>query len=123
MSTLKFLLLFNVVFFSAACGSLEKDFCELGLECDEADGVLYDPIIGGSEDSVDVCIINQRTFDDAFRINSEDICQRIADARVAYIECAVAVGCEAFNINEDECKDEIESLNELRDEAANRCNE
>lgn len=106
----------------AGCKPLPRAYCELGGECDEATGFL-DPVPGSSSDSVDVCTVNQETLLKALRANREEVCHQLADAFEAYWACAVDEGCDAFDVTEPECKDELEEVGNLKQEAGNRCNE
>ena len=67
--------------------------------------------------------MNQETFLSALRANGEDVCHEMAAAWEAYMQCAVEEGCDAFQLNEPECKDELDDYSDLRDDAGNRCNE
>lgn len=98
-------------------------FCELGADCDDITGLFLDPVIGSSDDSAGVCAVNQETFLAALRANSEDVCHEMAEAWEIYMACAVEEGCDAFELNEPECKDELDDYSDLRDDAGNRCNE
>lgn len=105
------------------CNGLSNQYCELGAECDDNSGFLLDPVPGNSDDSAAVCAVNQQTFVDTLRANSEDVCHEIATAWEAWMACAIEEECDAFRIGEPECKDELEEYAELVDEAGNRCNE
>lgn len=106
----------------AGCKPVSRAYCELGGECDEATGI-FDPVPGSSSDSVDVCTVNQETLLQALRANREEVCHQLADAYEAFWACAVEEGCDAFDVTEPECKDELEEVGDLRQKAGNRCNE
>lgn len=121
----------TLLFGSALCASLAActfnpaagAYCDLGAECDEVTGLFLDPVVGSSDDSAAVCAVNQETFLAALRANSEEVCHEMAAAWEAYMACAIEEGCEAFEIDEAECKDELDDYQDLRDDAGNRCNE
>lgn len=106
------------------CNQLATQYCDLGAECDEGlSGVIYDPVLGNSDDSAAVCAVNQQTFLNALRANSEDVCHEAAAAYERWMACAIEEGCDAFRIDEPECKDERDDYADLIDDANNRCNE
>lgn len=108
----------------AGCNQLATQYCDLGAECDEGvSGVIYDPVLGNSDDSAAVCAANQAAFLNALRANSEEVCHEAATAYEAWMACALEEGCDSFRIDEPECKDEREKYAELIDDADNRCNE
>lgn len=107
----------------AGCNALPQQFCELGADCDDLAGLFYDPVLGNSDDNAAVCAVNQQTFTNALRANSEDICHQIAAAWETYMACAVEEGCDAFKVGEPECNDERDDYADLVSEAGNRCNE
>jgi hypothetical protein len=100
----------------------ERAYCETAGDCDDGFG-LFDPVQGSSDDSVDVCTVNQETNIAALRANSEEVCHDLADAWQAYMLCAVEEGCDAFNPLEPECNDELEDVADLSNDAGNRCSE
>lgn len=98
----------------AGCNLLPQQFCELGLECDEGlAGLLYDPVLGNSDDSAAVCAVNQETNLNAWRANREEHCHKVADAWEEWMACTVEEGCDAFRIDERECRRERERYDEL----------
>lgn len=105
------------------CTNLPQAYCEVGGDCDDPTGLFFDPVLGSSSDSVGVCAVNVSTELSAYRANSEDICREVADAREAYLACVIEEGCDAFRLEEPECKDEYEDWQDLLSEAQNRCNE
>lgn len=107
----------------AGCNGLPAQYCETGAACDDFAGLLLDPVPGDSDDSADVCAVNQQTVLSALRANSEQICHDMALAYENWMACAIEEGCDAFEINQPECKDELEEYRELQDDAGNRCNE
>lgn len=95
---------------------LPQQFCELGAECDEGlAGIIYDPVLGDSDDNAAVCTANQQTYLNALRANSEDLCHEAAAAWEAWMACAVQEGCDAFRIDERECKSEREDYADVMD--------
>ena len=107
----------------SACSDLPARYCALGLECDDL-FALYDPVPGTSEDSADVCTVNQETLLRALRANREDICHDMADAWEQWLLCVVEEDtCDSFKILEPDCKDDRRKFDELAREAGNRCNE
>jgi NTP pyrophosphatase (non-canonical NTP hydrolase) len=79
--------------------------------------------VGNSDDSAGVCVAQQDTRVQSLRANSEDICQEAADAWEAYMRCAIEEGCDAWEILESECKDELGDYLDLLNEADRRCEE
>lgn len=104
------------------CPSLPQQYCAVAGECDEQLAVL-DPVPGNSDDSVTVCAVNQETTQSIYRANSEEICQKIADARERWMLCVLEEGCDAFDPRENECKDEFNDILELAGDAGDRCEE
>jgi hypothetical protein len=109
--------------FILGCNPATRAYCEMGGECDDFAGLLLDPVPGSSDDSVDVCTVNADTTLSALRANSEAICSEMATALEAFMICVGEEGCDAFDITENECKDEWEDYQDLRGDADNRCNE
>ncbi len=103
-----------------ACSTLERDYCQTAGDCDDAFAI--DPV-GSSPDSVEVCIVNQQTTLQALRANSEEVCQNAADKYEEFLACAAEEGCDAFNLTEEECKDEFSDYVDELSEAGNRCSE
>ena len=104
----------------SGCSSLEREYCQTAGECD--DTFAIDPV-GSSPDSVDVCVVNQETTLSALRANSEEVCQRAADKYEAFLACAVEQGCDAFDLTQEECKDEFSDYIDELSDAGNRCSE
>lgn len=125
MRNRKYALFLGVALLGATlgCSNLPRAYCEQGGKCDDLTGLFFDPVPGSSDDSVDVCTVNQETLLAVYRSNSEDICHQIADAFERYMACVAEESCDAFKIDEPECKDEFDDVQDLRNEADNRCNE
>jgi hypothetical protein len=98
--------------------SLSAQYCEKAAECD----VPTDPV-GNSDDSAAVCTAENETRLEKLRANSEDICHEAAEAWEKFMQCALDEGCDAWEIGESECKDEIGDYLEILSEADNRCEE
>jgi hypothetical protein len=108
----------GVVLACAGCPSLAEQYCQTAGECDE----LLDPV-GNSDDSVAVCAVLQQTTLDAYRANSESICQDLADAYEEWMRCAVEEGCDAWDFTSDDCRSEFNDYAETADDAGGRCEE
>jgi hypothetical protein len=102
---------------TAGC-SLSAQYCETAAECD----VPTDPV-GNSDDSAAVCTAENETRLEKYRANSEEICHEVAEAWEKFMQCAIEEGCQAWEIGESECKDEIGDYLELLGDADNRCEE
>ena len=108
---------------ACACGNPSvRAFCELGGECTDPALVGFDPVPGQSEDSVEVCVVNQEASLQALRLNSEEICHDIAAAREAYFDCVVDEGCDAMKAD-GPCGDEFSIFVRLVGDAQNKCAE
>lgn len=107
--------------FTSACSSPARQFCEIAGECDEG-FALWDPV-GGSDDSVEVCVSDTQTTLDIFNANSEEECRELAVLLTEYHNCVIEYGCEAFEVLEAECNNERSDFFEKYGETQNRCNE
>ena len=104
-----------------ACNNVTRPFCEAAANCDEF--LAFDPV-GSSDDSVDVCIVDQETKLRALRASSENICQDLADATEAFMVCAGEQGdCDGFQLVQNDCSDEIGDVQDLTERAGDDCNE
>jgi hypothetical protein len=107
----------------AGCNPLPAQYCSLGLDCDDV-FALYDPVPGTSEDSADVCTVNQETYLRALRANHEEVCHEMAEAWEEWMLCVVEEDtCDSFKLLEPDCKEERRRHDDLAREAGNRCNE
>lgn len=103
-----------VSFTLAGCNLLPQQFCDVGADCDEGlAGLLYDPVLGNSDDSAAVCAVNQETFLNVLRANHQEHCHKVADAWERWMACVVEEGCDALRIDEPECRREREDYDDL----------
>lgn len=109
--------------FGLSCSDLPARYCAVGGECDDFTGLLLDPVTGSSADSVDVCTVGVETELSVYRVNREAICSEVAQAYEVYLDCVVRRGCDAFRVEESDCKDEYNDWQDLKGEAQNRCSE
>ena len=122
LSTFGFLLLGGALLGVTGCGSTARTYCEKASEC-SGDALLGLDPAGDAKDSADVCTIEQQGNLDALRANSEDICLQLADAYETYMNCAIEQGCDAFEIFNNPCSDQLQDILDLSGEAGNRCSE
>lgn len=114
---------------AAGCGGPSSQYCAAASRCDEEVRII--PIIGdlipvdgvgNSDDSVGVCAAEIDGYLAGLRANSEEVCQELADAYVAFMDCAIQEdSCDAWT--DSECQDEREEIFDLWQDADNRCDE
>lgn len=113
----------------AGCGGLAASYCQTASECDEEVPLIpfFGPDVpvdgvGNSDDSVGVCMAEVDGYVSALRANSEDVCEELAAAYEAFMECAVQEGdCDAWTSND--CDNERDDIQDLWNEADGRCSE
>lgn len=107
-----------------ACSSTAGAYCQTAADCDEEIPFLNIPVdgVGDSSDSAQVCTVERQAYLDSLRANSEEVCQQLAAAEEAFMQCAIEQGdCDAWTDND--CDNEREDRDDLLREAENRCNE
>ena len=108
----------------AGCTSQKSQaFCQIaGEECDEEIfGIPVDGV-GNSDDSVAVCAKQVDTYLASLRANQEEVCQDLAAAYEEFMDCAIEEGnCDAWTDND--CDNERDDVNDLLQDADNKCNE
>ncbi len=109
----------------AACSTSGQSYCQLAAECDEDLPFFGIPIdgVGNSDDSVAVCAADTDGYLGSLRQNQEQVCHDLANAYDAWIACIAAEDADCDAWYDDECEREREDIQELRDDADNRCNE
>lgn len=112
---------------SSACGSfLSRPYCDQAASCDNDPGFLLLVGLTGSgdaEDSPGVCAAKIDTVIASLRTNDEQVCQDIAIATEALMQCVIDEGCDGFDIFSNPCQDELDRVSELRNDAGGLCNE
>lgn len=107
-------------------GSLIAAYCQLGHQCDN------DLLVGGSEDSIDVCRTQIETDHRRLDANSEPICSDIKKAHLDYMTCVVRTAeeasteseqCDGLNLIFSPCHNEHSTWYNLVGDAAGTCHE
>ncbi|MCP4503094.1 MAG: hypothetical protein GY822_24420 [Deltaproteobacteria bacterium] len=104
-----------VLLLSAGIGCTPSSaLCERKKEC------ASDP---PGEDFVQICTISNDGRLRSLRANSEEECQELADAKVAFDACRAALECTDFNEGDlnDRCEDELDDYQDALGDADNEC--
>ena len=102
-----------------------SEYCRLANEeCDEEFiGIPVDGVGNGS-DSGQVCAVEMDAYLRSLRQNSEEVCHKLADAYEAAMACVIQEqgDCDAFRGGND-CDNEWDDVDDIANDADNRCNE
>lgn len=106
-----------------------RGYCAAAAECDDFEAILLDEV-GESNDSDEVCVVNNEGLLRALRANEEEACFEEAAATEAYFACVADTfardendACDGFTFdnNRNPCSDERDDMLELRSDNGNKC--